>query len=194
MARHSDDGLDVWVVKRELADPALYAEARISDGGRPARAGAEAWYRACWMTSRPATPPMRRLDEVHGRVPGTRRDVLAAGLTGHDALGRAGAHQDLQALPGTRPVVAVGVRESLELDPGAVDPRPVPPVDTRRRGRVVDASTALAGLVGACDGELTVGQVVGALADLLEEPEPDLRARLLPAVRGLVAEGLLVLP
>ena len=58
----------------------------------------------------------------------------------------------------------------------------------------MDASTALAGLVGACDGELTVGQVVGALADLLEEPEPDLRARLLPAVRDLVAEGLLVLP
>lgn len=122
------------------------------------------------------------------------RDVLAAGLTGHDALGRAGTHQDLQALPGTRPVVAVGVRGRRGLDPGAVDPRPVHLVNTRRWGRVVDASTALAGLVGACDGQLTVGQVVGALADLLEEPEPDLRARLLPAVRDLVAEGLLVLP
>ena len=35
LARTSDDVLDVWVVQRELADPALYAEAWISDGGRP---------------------------------------------------------------------------------------------------------------------------------------------------------------
>ena len=46
----------------------------------------------------PATPPLRRLDEEHAVVPGAWRDVLAAGLTGHDALGRAGAHADLRAL------------------------------------------------------------------------------------------------
>ncbi|MFC3689567.1 DUF7059 domain-containing protein [Aquipuribacter hungaricus] len=214
LAQVSDDVLDVWVVQRELADPALYAEAWISDGGRPGREEADAWYSA-WLEdfqardveavgfgivtlrrrrADPSTPPLRRLDEEHGRVPGAWRDVLAAGLTGHDALGRVGAHADLAALLPTRPVVAPGVLERRDLDPGAVDPRTVHLVDTRRRGRVVEASTALAGLVGACDGELSVGQVVGALAQLLEEPEADLRARLLPAVRELVAEGLLVLP
>lgn len=214
LARGSDDVLDVWVVQRELADPALYAEAWIGDGGRPDRAEAEAWY-AAWLedfaardveavgfgivTMRrrradPATPPLRRLDEEHAVVPGAWRDVLAAGLTGHDALGRAGAHDDLRALLATHPVVAPGVLERRDLDPGAVDPRTVHLVDTLRRGRVVEASTALAGLVGACDGELSVAQVVGAIAQLLDEPEADLRARLLPAVRDLVAEGLLVLP
>ncbi len=214
LARTSDDVLDVWVVQRELADPALYAEAWISDGGRPDRAEAEAWYSA-WLEdfeardveavgfgmvtlrrrrADPATPPLRRLDEEHAVVPGAWRDVLAAGLAGHDALGRVGAHDDLGALLGTRPVLARGVLERRDLDPGAVDPRTVHLVDTLRRGRVVEASTALAGLVGACDGELSVAQVVGALAELLEEPEAGLRDRLLPAVRDLVAEGLLVLP
>jgi hypothetical protein len=36
-----------------------------------------------------------------------------------------------------------------------------------------------------------VGQIVGALGALLEEPVDPLRRRLLPAVRGLVADGLL---
>jgi len=58
-------------------------------------------------------------------------------------------------------------------------------------GRVVQASTALAGLVGACDGELPIGAITAALADLLDEPLGELTGRLLPAVRGLVADGLL---
>lgn len=208
------DVIDVWVVQRELADPALYAEAWIGDGGRPGRDEAEGWYDA-WLAdfeargveavgfgmvtvrrrrADPATPPLRRTDDEHAVVPGAWRDVLAAGLTGHDVLGRVGAHVDLAALLGTRPVLAAGVLERRDLDPGQVDPRTVHLVDTRRRGRVVEASTALAGLVGACDGELSVGQVVAALAQLLEVDETDLRARLLPAVRDLVSEGLLVLP
>ncbi|WP_380169739.1 methyltransferase [Jannaschia sp. R86511] len=208
------DVLDVWVVQRELADPALYAEAWISDGGRPGREEAESWYRA-WLDdfadrgveavgfgivtlrrrpADPATPPLRRLDDERAVIPGAWRDVLAAGLTGHDSLGRVGALTDLDALLDTRPVLAAGVVERRELDPGQPDPRTVHLVDTRRRGRVVEASTALAGLVGACDGELSVGQVVAALATLLEDDEAALRARLLPAVRDLVAEGLLVLP
>lgn len=208
------DVIDVWVVQRELADPALYAEAWIGDGGRPAPDEADAWYRA-WLddfaergveavgfgmvtvrrrAGDPATPPLRRTDDEHAVIPGAWRDVLAAGFKGHDALGRVGAHVDLDALLLTRPVLAPGVVERRELDPGEVDPRAVHLVDTRRRGLVVKASTALAGLVGACDGELTVGQVVAALAVLLEVEEAHLRAGLLPAVRDLVAEGLLVLP
>ncbi|WP_336921394.1 DUF7059 domain-containing protein [Aquipuribacter sp. SD81] len=208
------DVLDVWVVQRELADPALYAEAWIADGGRPDPAEAARWYRA-WLedfdargveavgfgvvtlrrrAADPSTPPLLRLDEEHASVPGAWRDVLAAGLAGHDALGRAGAHRDRSALLAARPVVAAGVVERRELDPGAADLRTVHLVDTRRRGRVVEASAALAGLVGACDGELTVGQLAAALADLLEEPAGPLVDRLLPAVEDLVREGLLELP
>lgn len=58
-------------------------------------------------------------------------------------------------------------------------------------GRTVRLDTALAGLVGACDGELTIGQIVQALAALLELPAPALAAELLPHVRALTTDGLL---
>ncbi|HZC27325.1 MAG TPA: transferase, partial [Actinopolymorphaceae bacterium] len=61
-----------------------------------------------------------------------------------------------------------------------------------RRAILVD--TAEAGLVGACDGTLTVGAIVSALATLLEEDENGLRVRLLPRVRQFVEEGYLALP
>jgi hypothetical protein len=58
-------------------------------------------------------------------------------------------------------------------------------------GRVVRADTALAAFVGACDGDLTGGQIAGALGQLLDRPVTDVVAGLLPAVRGLLADGFL---
>ncbi|MFP3423299.1 hypothetical protein R0K19_28445, partial [Bacillus sp. SIMBA_161] len=58
-------------------------------------------------------------------------------------------------------------------------------------GRSVQADPALAGLVGACDGELTIGQILGALAQLLEVDERALTASVLPAVRTLIDDGFL---
>ncbi|NTW41301.1 MAG: SAM-dependent methyltransferase, partial [Cellulomonadaceae bacterium] len=55
------------------------------------------------------------------------------------------------------------------------------------------AGTALAGFVGACDGELTAGQIIGALGALLGVPAADVAADVLPDVRGLVCDGLLLL-
>ncbi|MGN6300444.1 MAG: DUF7782 domain-containing protein, partial [Angustibacter sp.] len=90
-----------------------------------------------------------------------------------------------------RLAVAPDVTEERHGSPGDPDPA----VILLRQGgglqRVVRADTALAGLVGASDGELTVGQIVGALAALLDEPEAELRVRLLADVRHLVADGLL---
>ena len=58
------------------------------------------------------------------------------------------------------------------------------------RARRVD--TVEAALVGACDGELSVGQILDALAQLLEPTTPRAAARrTCPVVRELVAEGFL---
>ena len=54
------------------------------------------------------------------------------------------------------------------------------------------ADTVVAGVVGACDGELTVGQILAALADLLDLDPDESRATYLPVVSELVAEGFLV--
>ena len=55
-------------------------------------------------------------------------------------------------------------------------------------GRGVHASTALAALVGVCDGELSVGQIVGAIASLFDVDASELAADVLPGVRGLVRD------
>jgi hypothetical protein len=59
-----------------------------------------------------------------------------------------------------------------------------------RRARRVD--TVEAALVGACDGELTVGQILDAVAQLLERDRHELRTAYLPVVRQLHVEGYLV--
>jgi len=59
-----------------------------------------------------------------------------------------------------------------------------------RRARTAD--TVVAGLVGACDGELTVGQILAALAELLDLDPEEARTTYLPVVRELVEEGFLL--
>ena len=61
-------------------------------------------------------------------------------------------------------------------------------------GRAVRLDTGLAALVGASDGELSVGAIVAALAELLEVDAAALAADLLPAVRALIDDGMLRLP
>jgi hypothetical protein len=98
---------------------------------------------------------------------------------------------DDDALLAAHLVVAGDVTEERHGRPGAGDPELILLRQGGGLGRVVRADTALAGLVGACDGELSVGQIMAALAHLLDTPEPALRARLLPDVRHLLADLLL---
>jgi hypothetical protein len=58
-----------------------------------------------------------------------------------------------------------------------------------RRAEQVD--TVLAGFVGACDGDLSTGQILAALADLMDRPVVDVLSDYLPQVRRLVIDGFL---
>ena len=90
--------------------------------------------------------------------------------------------------------VAPDVTDERFHTPGDPDPRIV----LLRQGgglrHVVQVDGDLAGLVGACDGELTVGQITAGLAVLGEEEVGEVRTRLYPRVRDLIADGILRLP
>ncbi len=58
-----------------------------------------------------------------------------------------------------------------------------------RRARTAD--TLEAAFLGACDGDLTVGRLLAALAALLERDAAELRTTYVPVVRELVEEGFL---
>lgn len=204
-----DAGLDAWVVQREVQDPAQYAETWLRDGGSTPDRDPAGWARAygAWLDDlasrdveavgfgvltlrRPVDgpPTLRRLEEHPGPVHGPLGQHVAATLAAHDLLRRTGD----DALLDLHLCVAGDVTEERHLVPGAADPSVVLLRQGGGWGRVVRAGTLLAGLVGACDGELTVGQVTAGLAVLLDVPVADVRAELLPAVRDLVLDGFLV--
>ncbi|ROQ38633.1 methyltransferase family protein [Frondihabitans sp. PhB188] len=199
--------LDVWVVERETQDPAAYAETWIRDGGtRPGTPDFERLYGA-WLDDfdeRGVSEigfgyiTLRRPQELHAAAPPRIERLLApvaAGLAPHilECLAAQDALRDLpdDALAAATLRVAGDVTEERHYWPGNDDPT----VITLKQGggfaRSVDSGTALSALVGACDGDLSVGAIVGALAQLLDAPEADLRAELLPQVRELVATGML---
>jgi methylase of polypeptide subunit release factors len=201
-------GLDGWVVQREVLDAAEYAELWLRDGGAVRAQDPAGWDAAVgqWLADfdargvqavglglvvlrRPAgAPTLRRLEARMDPAPGPLGPHLAAALAAHDWL----TARDDAALLGERLVVAGDVTEERHLRPGDPGPRVV----LLRQGggfdRAVQAGTALAGLVGACDGDLSVGQLLGGLGAVLEVPVDDLRAELVPQVRELVADGFLV--
>ncbi len=61
-------------------------------------------------------------------------------------------------------------------------------------GRTLQVDPGTAALVGACDGDLAVGVLIDAIAELLEVDAALLRADVLPRVRELVFTGFLRLP
>ncbi|OJV60366.1 MAG: SAM-dependent methyltransferase [Cellulomonas sp. 73-145] len=205
-------GLDAWVVQRELLDPAQYAETWIRDAGTTAAADRTAWRSlyGAWLddlASRDVTaigfgivtlrrpsvadehrPRLRRLEELTNPLPGPVGPAIAAGLAAHDWL----AARDDEAFVAEHLVVAPDVTEERHLVPGESDPRVVLLRQGGGFGRAVQVGTAVAGLVGACDGELSVGTLVGALGALLDRSADDVAREVLPTARGLVADGFLL--
>jgi len=101
---------------------------------------------------------------------------------------------DDAALAATTLTVAGDVTEARHHLPGAEAPSVI---ELRQGGglaRTIEVDPALAALVGACDGDLAVGPLIDAIAQLLEVDATALRADLLPRVRELVFTGFLTLP
>ncbi|MDM4764196.1 methyltransferase [Galbitalea sp. SE-J8] len=199
-------GLDAWVIERERLDPAAYAETWIRDGGTlPGSARFEQLY-AAWLEDfadrgvsgigfgyltlrRPRTErmPWRRLERLTGAVSGGLGSRIAATLATVDRL----APLTDTAFAELRPEVAPDVTERRHYWPGDEHPAAIELVQGGGFAREVPAGTALAAVVGACDGELTVGTIIDAVAGLLDASPAALRAELLPELRELAIDGLL---
>ena len=204
--------LDAWIVEREVQSPALYAETWIRDGGtRPGTADFDRLYDA-WLDDfgargvsqvgfgymllrRPAadTRAWRRLERLPGGLghnPGGLGSHLAACLAAHDGQ----ASTDDAHLARARLVVASDVTEERHYWPGQEDPTLMTLHQGSGFGRSISLDTGLAALVGASDGELDVGSIVAALAQLLDVDEHALAAELFPRVRELLDDGFLQHP
>ncbi|GAA4522313.1 methyltransferase [Brachybacterium paraconglomeratum] len=204
------DGVDAWVLQREQEDPAQYAETWVRDGGVTSRD--ERWpaLTGAWLddfASRDVEAIgfgyllLRRPEHASARTgvlrtelaPGTGSGSLATHLTA--SLRSLAALEDLddEALAASRPVRADDVIEHRHLTPGEWDPMLIELVQGAGFARVVRADQLLAATVGALDGSLTLGQVLGAVCALTDLDEDEARARALPAVRELLTTQMVTL-
>lgn len=199
--------LDAWVVEREELNPIEYAEMWIRDGGTAPGTPDHDRLLTAWLddfAARGVTaigfgyvllrraegePTLARYERVPQPIPseGALGSHLADALAAHDA--QAALSDDELEARVLR--AAPDVTEARHHTPGSEHPTVIELRQGGGFGRSVQADPALAGLVGASDGELTVGQITGAIAQLLEVDEQALRAALLPAVRALLVDGFL---
>ena len=98
---------------------------------------------------------------------------------------------DPAALLNRRLVLREDVRQETVGAPGAADPEAVVLRQQRgmRRARQVDTATAAA--AGACDGDLPLGAILDAVAEVLDQPAEGPRGELLGRIRELVTDGFL---
>ncbi|MFI7584899.1 methyltransferase [Kocuria sp. M1N1S27] len=201
------EDVDAWFVQRELTGPEEYAETWLRDAAESrdpdryerayraylddfAARGVEAVGFGMIRLRRPARTrhggALRRFEHVPHPVQHPLAPALAATWERADWLA---AHP--QDWTDTRFVAAEDVTEERHQRPGAEHPG----VILLRQGaglrRTVVLSSEAAGFAGACDGELSARQILGALAALLEW-EGDERRRLTEEVRHLVHDGFLV--
>ncbi len=202
----SSTALDAWVVERERQSTGLYAETWIRDGGTTPGARFDQLYTA-WLDdfrSRGVTeigfgyltlrlpvggrPTLRRIERYGHPLGGSIGRHTASVLAAHDWL----ESRDDAMLAQSRLVVASDVTEERHYWPGDEHPSAI----TLRQGggfaRSLPVGTALAAVVGACDGTLTLAAIVGAVAQLLQLEEEALIAEILTEVRELVETGMLL--
>jgi hypothetical protein len=200
-------GCDAWVVERERIDPARYVEMWLDDAGVRGDDDYGTRYDAWlswleserveavglgWLSLRKSlrSQPCLKIERWTHEVEQPIGLEIAAWARRVDAL----EALDDDALLSSRLVVAEDVVEERVGAPGADDPSAILLRSRRGMRRVLPLTTAEAALVGASDGDLAVGQIVDALATILDSDAVSLRAELLPAVRDLVVEGFLEFP
>ena len=205
------EGLDAWILERELQDPVEYATMWLRDGGlTPERdpeafdAALEAWIDdfeardvrgvgfGYLIVHRPQSPrePWRLLEEVTTSGQGVLGPHVAEVLEVRELL----AGLDDEAVADLCPLLAPDVTEERHLIPGAAEPTVILLRQGGGLGRTLHASTAVAALAGVADGELSVGQVASAVAALSELNAADaaaLRAEMVEAARHLLSTGFL---
>ncbi|MBG6237643.1 hypothetical protein IWX78_000586 [Mycetocola sp. CAN_C7] len=205
-------GLDAWIIERDVQDPAQYAETWIRDGGT--RSGTPEFDNlyAAWLddfTERRVTSvgfgyitlrmplsghqTLRRLERLHGSLGSNEAGLgvhLASALDGQNWQ----AALSDEELAHAHVTVAPDVTEERHYWPGAEHPTAMMLRQGGGFGRTVRMDTGLSALVGASDGDLSIGAVVAAIAQLLDADYPELLGELLPRVRALLDDGFLLPP
>ncbi|WP_435810200.1 DUF7059 domain-containing protein [Streptomyces mirabilis] len=199
-------GCDAWIVQREVQDVTQYAELWLRDAGdhRDAPAEYQARYDAWldefearkvkavgfgWITLRrtAAAEPSITVEEWPHSIEQPLGETVRAHFDRVDYLR---ASDDAALLAGHFRLVAEVVQEQVGL-PGAEDPEHVVLRQHRGMRRATKVDTVGAGFAGVCDGTLSAGRILDAIAQLVGEDPVLLRDRTPAQIRLLVEQGFL---
>ncbi|MFD9329033.1 methyltransferase [Streptomyces sp. NPDC060065] len=199
-------GCDAWIVQREVQDVTQYAELWLRDAGDhrvdPAeyQARYDAWLDEFearkvksvgfgWITLRrtAAAQPSITVEEWPHSVEQPLGEAVHAHFERVDYLR---AHDDAALLAGHFTLVAEVVQEQVGL-PGAEDPEHVVLRQNRGMRRATKVDTVGAGFAGVCDGTLSAGRILDAIAQLVGEDPVLLRDRTPAQIRLLVEQGFI---
>ncbi|OIJ89730.1 DUF7059 domain-containing protein [Streptomyces colonosanans] len=199
-------GCDAWIVQREVQDVMQYAELWLRDAGDHRRDAAE--YQArydAWLDEFEARKvravgfgwiALHRTDAAEPSItveewPHPVEQPLGDTVRAHfDRIDYLRAHDDAALLAGHFRLAAEVVQEQVGL-PGAEDPEHVVLRQNRGMRRATRVDTVGAGFAGVCDGTLTAGRILDAIAQLVGEDPVMLRDRTPAQIRLLVEQGFL---
>ncbi|MFJ3922779.1 methyltransferase [Streptomyces sp. NPDC090022] len=199
-------GCDAWIVQREEQDITQYAELWLRDAGDH-RGGPEeyaeryeAWLEEFeargtkavgfgWITLRrtDAEVPSIVVEEWPHPVEQPLGETVRAHFARQDFLRD---HDDASLLEGYFRLADEVVQEQVGA-PGAEDPEHVVLRQHRGMRRATKVDTVGAGFAGVCDGSLSAGRILDAIAQLVQEDPVVLRDRTPEAIRLLVEQGFL---
>ncbi|MGW0750441.1 DUF7059 domain-containing protein [Streptomyces sp. NPDC002587] len=199
-------GCDAWIVQRDVQDVTQYAELWLRDAGDhradPAEYARryEAWLDEFearktksvgfgWITLRrsDAAEPSIVVEEWPHSVEQPLGETVLAHFARQDYLRE---HDDASLLEGYFVLAGEVVQEQVGA-PGAEDPEHVVLRQNRGMRRATKVDTVGAGFAGVCDGSLTAGRILDAIAQLVQEDPVVLRDRTPEAIRMLVEQGFL---
>ncbi|MBO1333803.1 methyltransferase [Streptomyces sp. VRA16 Mangrove soil] len=199
-------GCDAWIVQREVQDITQYAELWLRDAGDhrtdPAEYAAryDAWLDEFearkvkavgfgWITLRKTASdePSITVEEWPHPVEQPLGDTVRAHFERVDWLR---THDDAALLQSSFTLAGEVVQEQVGL-PGAEDPEHVVLRQGRGMRRATKVDTVGAGFAGVCDGTLSAGTILDAIAQLMGEEPVLLRDQTPAQIRTLVEQGFL---
>jgi len=187
------EGVDGWVVQRDVQDPAEYAELWLRDsceaGTREYRARYDSWLGYFesqkvtgigfgWISLHRSGGEDVRVEELRHAVDQPVGNYVENLMRGPRAVTSA-----------TILRTAHGVVQEQTGPPGAEDPERIVLRQTHGLRRAAQVGTVEAALAGACDGDLPLGPLLAAIAELTGADPDGVRAQAEAVLPDLIADG-----
>ncbi|MCL2783886.1 MAG: class I SAM-dependent methyltransferase [Propionibacteriaceae bacterium] len=193
-------GCDAIMIQREVLDPYEYIEIWLADAGLRGRQEYiqryDQWLTYFdelkieavgmgWLTMVKSGSETPRVITEHW--PYAVNDDVADDLMAHLTAMKYADLPDEEILK-TGWVLADGTIQESTGTPGEPDPSHIVLRRTDGLGRAHEVSTASGGILGACDGDLPLGTIINAVADLLDQDHQALTSNILAEIRTLICQ------